>query len=147
MRIARTLLVAVAAAIGNLGCFSLQHHLPSNAYFGTLPDGADPGGVAFEGEAFKSWTLAGLVPYSGWDSSDLLAAQAASDAQAIRIREIETVFSPLDVVISIAPGTAAGVYYVWATRTIRVSGEVQGPTSIIPPRQLPEFSTLRDIDP
>lgn len=129
MRIARAMLVSLAVAGGNLGCFSLDHQLPPNAYFGTLPDGADEDGVAFESDGFKSWTLAGLMPYSRWDSSDLLAVQAASDAQAIRIREIETVFSPLDVVISVVPGTAVGLYYVWATRTIRVSGEVQGTSS------------------
>jgi hypothetical protein len=126
MKVARTLLTALAVASGSLGCFSLHHQLPPNAYFGTLPDGANEDGVAFESDGFKSWTLAGLMPYSRWDSSDLLAVQVASDAQAIRIREIETVFSPLDVVISVVPGTAVGLYYVWATRTIRVSGEVQG---------------------
>lgn len=125
MRVARTLLVAVALAVCSLGCFTLQHQLPPNAYFGQLP-GVAADGVAFEGEGLKSWTLAGLVPYSRWDSSDLLAPQAVSDAQALRIREIETVFSPLDVVISLVPGTAVGIYYVWATRTVRVSGEVQG---------------------
>ncbi len=129
MKLARTLGAALAIAAGNTGCFSLQHHLPPNAYFGTLPGAADAEGVAFEGEAFKSWTLAGLVPYSRWDSSDLLAAQAATDAQNLRIREIETVFSPLDIVISLVPGTAVGVYYVWATRTVRVSGEVQEASS------------------
>jgi hypothetical protein len=123
MKIARTL--GMALACGSLGCFSLEHRLPPHAYFGQLPYGPYADGVEFEGEAFKSWTLAGLVPYTDWGSSDLLAAQAVTDAQIIWIREIETVFSPLDVVLSIAPGTTTGVYYVWTTRTIRVSGEVQ----------------------
>jgi hypothetical protein len=69
------------------------------------------------------------MPYDDWGSADLLAVQAASDAHIIRIDEIETVFAPLDVVISLVPGTVAGVYYVWATRTIRIAGEVQGPAS------------------
>ena len=129
MKTALTRVVALALAGAGPGCFSLQHQLPPNAYFGELPDGAAAGGVAFEAEAFKSWALAGMLPYGDWDSADLLAAQTVSDAQTVRIREIETVFSPLDVVVSIVPGTAAGLYYVWATRTIRVSGEVRAPSS------------------
>jgi hypothetical protein len=126
MRIARTLGVGLALASASLGCFSVQHELPPNAYFGRLPYVVATEDVAFEGEAFKSWALAGLMPYSDWGSSELLATQAVSDAQALRIGEIQTVFAPLDVVISIVPGTAAGLYYyAWATRTIRVSGDVQ----------------------
>ena len=125
MKNACTLAVALAIAVGNLGCFSLQHQLPPNAYFGKLPKGAKAEGVPFEGKAFKNWGLAGLVPYTRWGSPDLLSAQpAVRDAKEIQIREIETVFSPFDVAISIVPGMFYG-YYVWATRTIRISGEAQ----------------------
>jgi hypothetical protein len=126
MRLACTLGVGLALASGTLGCFSVRHELPPSAYFGRLPYVVETEDVAFEADAFKSWALAGMMPYGDWGSSELLAVQVVSDAQTLRIGEIQTVFSPLDIVISIVPGTAAGLYYyAWATRTIRVSGDVQ----------------------
>jgi hypothetical protein len=123
---ARTIVLALALTLAAAGCFSVQHRLPPNAYFGTLPKGAAvDAGVPFDDQTFKNWALAGLVPYSGWTSSDLLATQpGVGSAKAIQIRQIETIFSPLDVVISIVPGAFYG-YYVWAPRTIHVAGAVQ----------------------
>ena len=123
---ARTRLLALAIAIGSAGCFSLQHELPPNAYFGTLPRGATGGtGVTFDDQTFKNWALAGLLPYTSWSTSQLLAEQpAVRDAKSIQIREIETVFSPFDVAVSIVPGAFYG-YYVWATRTVHVTGIAQ----------------------
>jgi hypothetical protein len=126
VKTARTWATLLAIACVDLGCFSLEHRLPPNAYFGRPPYGLYAEGVGFEADASKSWALGGMLPYSDWSSAELLSAQGADAARTVSLREIETVFSPLDVVLQIVPGTAAGVYYVWATRTIRVSGEMRG---------------------
>ncbi len=116
----------VLACIGATGCFSVNHSLPENAYFGTLPARQPADGVPFETESMKNWALAGLLPYSGWTTSDVVARQLGPSANPpVQIRSIETVFSPLDVLISIVPGAFYG-YYIWAPRTIRVSGSVAG---------------------
>jgi hypothetical protein len=118
-------IATLAIALGSMGCFSLQHELPANAYFGTLPGGAAPPGIPFDRTARKNWALSGLIPYSRWSTSDLLAAEpSVPTAGSVQIREIETVFAPFDVAITIFPGSFYG-YYFWATRTIHVSGVAQ----------------------
>ena len=123
---ARTWTLALAVALGSTGCFSLQHTLPPNAYFGTLPKGAagasaEPG-QPFDGWARKNWALAGLLPYSGWGTPNLLAVQPGlREAKSVQIRMIETTFTRFDAIVSIFPGMAYG-YYVWAPRSIHVVG-------------------------
>jgi hypothetical protein len=121
--LARSMTLALAVALGATGCFSVQHTLPPNAYFGTLPRGASAeGGTPFEAQAHKNWGLAGLLPYSRWATPDLLAAQAnLSNGKSVQIREIETIFDPFDVFISIVPGAFYG-YYIWAPRSIHIVG-------------------------
>lgn len=116
----------VLTLVGAAGCFSVNHQLPENAYFGTLPTRQPTGTVPFQTESMKNWALAGLLPYSPWTTSDVLARQLGPSAtQQVQIRSIETVFAPLDVLVSIVPGAFYG-YYVWAPRTIRVSGSAPG---------------------
>jgi hypothetical protein len=119
-------IACVLAWIVATGCFSVNHRLPENAYFGTLPGRQPAAGAPFQTESMKNWALAGLLPYSRWTTSDVVARQlGASATQPLQIRAIETVFTPLDVLISIVPGAFYG-YYVWAPRTIRVSGSAAG---------------------
>jgi hypothetical protein len=115
MRNARslTLLLGLLAS----GCFTMRHELPAGSHFGRRPDAAASAGAPFERAASKNYALAGLVPYSDFSASDLLEPAQPS----LELREIETVFSPYDVAVSIVPGLLYG-YYVWAPRTVRVRG-------------------------
>jgi hypothetical protein len=123
--IARTAALTVSIALGTAGCFSVNHELPANAYFGTLPSGGAPPGIPFDRAARKNWALSGLLPYSRWDTSDLLASEpSVPTAGSVQIRMIETIFDPIDVFVTIVPGAFYG-YYIWAPRTIHVSGVAQ----------------------
>ena len=128
--LARTFALALAVALGSAGCFSVQHNLPPNAYFGTLPKGASASaaaepGIPFDTQARKNWALAGLFPYSGWGTPDLLAAQPnLGNGKLVQVRKIETIFDPVDVFVSIIPGAFYG-YYLWAPRSIHIVGMEQ----------------------
>ena len=111
------LLLALLAS----GCFTMRHELPPGAHFGRRPDAS--AGTPFERAASKNYALAGLIPYSDFNASQLLGTPPA---QPLELREIETVFSPFDVAVSIVPGLFYG-YYVWAPRTVRVSGRAEAP--------------------
>jgi hypothetical protein len=122
---APTTALALALALGSLGCFSVRHELPANAYFGRLPKGAAAPGIPFETQVHKNWALSGLLPYSRWSTSDLLAAQpGVPTAGSVQIREIETIFDPWDVFVTVIPGAFYG-YYVYAPRSLHVSGVAQ----------------------
>jgi hypothetical protein len=100
-------------------CFSVEHRLPPQTYFGQLPKGAGERAATFQRGGHKNWFLAGLGPYSSWSSRNLLATD--SSAKRIEAIAIETEFDAFDVVVSVVPGMLYG-YYVWAPRSIRVSG-------------------------
>lgn len=112
------LALALCLGLAASGCFTVQHDLPDNAYFGTLP--AKPGETRqpFRTEAMKNWALAGLVPYSSYDTGNLVEPLAARRLEGV---EVETRFSELDTLVWIVPGMFYG-YYIWAPRTLSVSG-------------------------
>ena len=115
---ARQLLVMVALGLCS-ACFSVEHRLPPQTYFGQLPKGAGDQATTFKRAGHKNYFLAGFGPYSRWASRDLLLAD--SPAKRIESVAIETKFDEFDVAISIVPGLFYG-YYLWAPRSIRVSG-------------------------
>jgi len=115
-------IAAMLAVLLTTGCFSVKHTLPAGAYFGTPPKPRSGSGTPFQVESMKNWFLSGLVPYTSYTTSNLLERQLGSKANGpLQIREIETVFTPLDFAISIVPGVLYG-YYIWAPRSIKVSG-------------------------
>jgi hypothetical protein len=110
----------LATAFVASGCmFKVQHSLPPHSYFGRPPGSGSESRRGFELQATKNWALAGLLPYSGWATRDLLRESKGAD----RIEDlmIETRFSVRDTIVWVVPGFFYG-YYVWAPRTIRVSG-------------------------
>jgi len=111
--------IVLALALLASGCFTMRHELPAGAHFGGRSEAA-PAGTPLDRAASKNYALAGLVPYSSFGAAALLGPDAPP---RIQIREIETVFAPFDVAISIVPGLFYG-YYVWAPRTLHVRGEV-----------------------
>ncbi len=117
--------LALAVAFLCSGCmFKVAHELPPNTYFGKLPGTSTMGARNFEREGHKNWALAGFVPYSNWATKDLLEDDA--DLRRIEQLEIETTFNTFDTVVWVIPGFAYG-YYVWAPRTIKVTGvEIRG---------------------
>ena len=113
--------LTLSAALLTTGCFTMEHRLPPHTYFGALP--AQPGeqSLPFRQEAMKNYWLSGLFPWTRWSSNALLTPLA--DGDRIEDLQMETRFSPLDVAISIFPGLVYG-YYVWAPRSIGVSGRI-----------------------
>jgi hypothetical protein len=112
---------ALALALSLSACFHVQHELPSGTFFGTLPRMEEAPGAPFEQAAMKNWFLAGLFAYTSFDAGDLI--QPPEPGRYVKLEQIETVFSPWDVVISVVPGYFYG-YYVFAPRTMRVRGQV-----------------------
>lgn len=108
------------------GCFTVQHELPENAYFGRLPSGSGEVRQPFQVEAMKNWWLSGLAPYSAFDTAELLEPL---DATRLEELQVETIFSELDTLVWIVPGFLYG-YYIWAPRTLSVTGtEVRSSSS------------------
>jgi hypothetical protein len=117
-----THIAAAALAILFLasGCLhSVRHELPEHTYFGQLPAAEGERRVAFEDSGMKNWALAGLLPYSSWSSSNMLAER--NGAKRVENLEIETRFGRIDTIVWVVPGFFYG-YYVWAPRTVSVSG-------------------------
>ncbi|MFQ5514696.1 MAG: hypothetical protein ACE5FG_09675 [Myxococcota bacterium] len=115
-----TLVPVLALALLTSGClFTVKHELPPNVYFGKLPHSSGERRKNFEDKGMKNWLLAGLVPYSGWGSKDLLPKRPSVDR--IENLSIETRFSALDTLIWVVPGFFYG-YYIWAPRSIYVTG-------------------------
>ena len=114
-------LLSVVLACGLMtGClFNVEHQLPPRAYFGKLPAGSGQREFPFKQEDRKNWYLAGWFAYSDWGVGDLVPP--LERVERIEDLEIETRFSELDTLIWVVPGFVYG-YYVWAPRTIRVSG-------------------------
>ena len=116
---------ALAALVLPLGaCFHISHDLPQGAYFGTLPQGERLQGSPYDQWSMKNWALAGLVPYTSFNAGNMIPAPMAG--QYVKISSIETVFTALDVGISIVPGYFYG-YYVWAPRSIKVRAQMAEP--------------------
>src|SRR5262245_33430723 len=102
------------------GCMHrVRHELPPNAYFGHVPARADQKLTPFEADGMKNWALAGLVPYSSWNSANLIPQGPAVDA--VEDLTVQTQFSKLDTIVWVFPGFVYG-YYLWAPRTVTVSG-------------------------
>lgn len=125
LRAARTVLLAAGLLVtgGTTGClFTVEHQLPPDAYFGRRPDpGAHATRQPFRDAHMKNWALAGLVPYSGWSSGDMLGGEAKRRNVRVEDLAIETRFGTLDTIVWVVPGFAYG-YYLWAPRTVEVSG-------------------------
>lgn len=114
--------LAAATALLLSGClFTAKHELPPNAVFGKLPRGPAAKVEHFEDDSMKNWALAGLVPYSGFSSRDLLAKQTSTPDARVENLEIETRFGTLDTIVWVVPGFFYG-YYLWAPRTVAVRG-------------------------
>jgi hypothetical protein len=113
-------------ALASTGCFTVRHQLPPHSYFGTLPTQSGETTRHFSDDAMKNWLLAGLFPWSGFATDDLLARNSAAGAVRYQNLEVETQFTALDTLIWIVPGQFYG-YYVWAPRHIKVTGdEIRG---------------------
>ncbi len=120
-RALRSLALLTLAALSGACMFKVNHELPPGAYFGTLAPAADEVEESFDRGGMKNWALAGLVPYSRFSSSDLLAKQTDTSNARIENLEIETRFGTLDTIIWVVPGFFYG-YYLWAPRTVAVRG-------------------------
>jgi hypothetical protein len=102
------------------GCMhKVKHELPPNAYFGHVPAHAAEQVSSFAADGMKNWWLAGLVPYTSWNSANLIP----QDKGVARVENlmVQTQFSTIDTIVWVIPGFAYG-YYVWAPRTVTVSG-------------------------
>lgn len=113
--------IATLLALGASGCFSVRHQLPPNAYFGRLPGAAPAAPANFSAKAHKNWLVSGLIPYSRFNSGDLLRKRAPDGTARVENLSIETRFDVLDTIIWIVPGFFYG-YYVWAPRSVGVAG-------------------------
>jgi hypothetical protein len=116
------LLPVIGSLLLAAGCFSVEHRLPPRTYFGRLPHAAGDRVTPFERSGHKNYFLSGLFPYTGWNGGDLLQPEPGAGVRRIENLQIETEFDAFDVAVSIVPGLAYG-YYVWAPRSIRVSGD------------------------
>lgn len=120
-RVARLLGLALFCASATSGClFTVQHELPPNVYFGHLPKAPAERSDRFIDQGMKNWALAGLVPYSGWSSKELFARNSRT-TKRIEDLAIETRFGTIDTIVWVVPGFAYG-YYLWAPRTVEVTG-------------------------
>jgi len=120
--IARTTLLALVCASLTTGClFNVRHEIPPNAYFGQLPDQPADRVEEFSDSGMKNWALAGFVPYSSWSSRNMLEDDESGSSERVEDLAIETRFGTLDTIIWVVPGFFYG-YYIWATRTVKVSG-------------------------
>ncbi len=115
-------LAAASLAFALAGCFTVRHQLPPHSYFGKLPSSGGETVQHFHDSAMKNWLLAGLIPWSGYATDDLLAEQGRVGPLRYQDLEVETKFTALDTLIWIVPGQFYG-YYVWAPRHITVTGE------------------------
>ena len=122
LAIARVGVLSVVCAFLNTAClFTVQHELPPNAYFGKLPHQSGEKTSPLTDHGMKNWGLAGLAAYSDWSSKDLLQPNGVGPHHRVEDLAIETRFGKLDTLFWVVPGFAYG-YYVWATRTVEVSG-------------------------
>jgi len=120
--IARTAVLALVCTSFATGClFTVRHELPPNAYFGKFPSQPHEKIHRFKDHGMKNWFLAGLGPYTRWSSKDLLEKNGDGSHERIENLAIETRFGTLDTIIWVFPGFFYG-YYVWAPRTVEVSG-------------------------
>lgn len=117
MKRAATSLLCLALAAGCM--HKVQHELPPNAYFGHVPAHPSEQVSSFAADGMKNWWLAGLVPYTSWNSANLIP----HDKNVARVENlmVQTQFSTLDTIVWVIPGFAYG-YYLWAPRTVTVSG-------------------------
>jgi hypothetical protein len=109
-------------ATGLPGCmFRMTHELPLTAQFHReFPPGARR--QAFRESGMKNYFLAGIGPYSGFGTKDLVehrfGERAAGHLTGVAI---ETRFDALDTLIWVVPGFFYG-YYLWAPRHVQVEG-------------------------
>ncbi len=102
------------------GCMhKVVHELPPNAYFGHAPARPAEQTSSFADHGMKNWWLAGLVPYTSWNSANLIPQ--GPKVERVENLVVQTQFSKLDTVVWVIPGFAYG-YYLWAPRTITVQG-------------------------
>ncbi|MBW2281920.1 MAG: hypothetical protein JRG82_14355 [Deltaproteobacteria bacterium] len=121
---ASTLLAAFVCASLTTGClFTARHELPANAVFGKFPEHSAAGERPFEDSGMKNWALAGFVPWTGWGSQRMLEEHDPGSGLRIENLAIETRFGTWDTIIWVFPGFFYG-YYLWAPRTVEVSGSV-----------------------
>jgi hypothetical protein len=128
-RIARPLL-AVLLSSQLTGClFYMNHELPPNTRFGG-PQERGSSARSAEKSKLKPYLLAGLLPYPGFPTKNLLAPPPAG--QHLSNVEIETEFNAFDAFVWVIPGFFYG-YYVFAPRHAKVRGSyVQGERRVVP---------------
>jgi hypothetical protein len=112
------------------GClFYMNHELPPNTTFGGR---APAGGKAQHAEKskLKPYLLAGLMPYPGFPTRNLL--QPPRRGQHLANVQIETEFNWFDTIVWVVPGFFYG-YYVFAPRHATVRGNyVDGERRVVP---------------
>jgi len=128
-RCVQTLLVALLS-LQLSGClFYMNHELPPNTTFGGRPAGGAPAKHA-EHSKLKPYLLAGLLPYPGFPTRNLL--QPPHRGQRLTNVEIETQFNWFDTIVWVVPGFFYG-YYVFAPRHATVRGDyVQSERRVVP---------------
>jgi hypothetical protein len=128
-RLARPLL-AILISSQLTGClFYMNHELPPNTTFGG-PKEAGAGAHAAEKSKLKPYLLAGLLPYPGFPTKNMLPPP--SSGQHLANVEIETKFNAFDTFVWVIPGFFYG-YYVFAPRHAKVRGTyVQGERRVVP---------------
>jgi hypothetical protein len=140
-RLARPLL-AVLLSTQLTGClFYMNHELPPNTTFGGP---REPGSSvhAAEKSKLKPYLLAGLLPYPGFATRNLLPPRSGQHLTNV---EIETEFNAFDTFVWVIPGFFYG-YYVFAPRHAKVRGNyVQGERRVVPTQRAggPSTSSLR----
>jgi hypothetical protein len=122
--------LALLLSVPLSGClFYMNHELPPNTRFGgTAERGARAQLV--ESSKLKPYLLAGLLPYPGFATKDMLAPPRKGTH--LSNVEIETRFNWFDTIVWVVPGFFYG-YYVFAPRHATVRGRyVQGEAHVVP---------------
>lgn len=137
-RCAQTLLVALVS-FQLSGClFYMNHELPPNTTFGGRPTGGERTQHA-EQSKLKPYLLAGLLPYPGFSTKNLL--QPPHRGQHLANVEIETQFNWFDTFVWVIPGFFYG-YYVFAPRHATVRGDyLQGDRRVVPAQGTPAHAS------
>jgi hypothetical protein len=140
-RSARLLLVA-ALSLQLSGClFHMTHELPPNTTFGGRTEPAKRVQPA-ESSKLKPYLLAGLLPYPGFPTRNLLAPPRRG--QHLANVEIETSFNWFDTIVWVVPGFFYG-YYVFAPRHATVRGNyVDGDRRVVPSQGAGTRTSARD---
>jgi hypothetical protein len=129
----RAATAALALMAGSLSaCFTMTHEFPANTTFGGASLQSPPVRT-IEDSSMKNWLIAGLIPWSKFDTDDMVGVPPKG--QHVAVSEVDTTFNELDTLIWIVPGQFYG-YYVWAPRHVGVKAKVvKDDAAVIPARR------------